>query len=934
MASKLEPYKKKIRELYVAQRQPLDEVMKVMRYEGLTASKRSYERQLKKWKLEKNWKLSDLRAVKARHANLIQRRVRFDVRFAGNCLDELEQKKFDDYLNASGFIDMPLQMRVLVIPALSCQASALLGEHHSTLIKDIFHNLSAVMPITEEDEIYSLIGQIIGCDSSSATTQFLKLAIYFLSNKLFHEFTDEYWKTNDELLRWFKIGNHHRLLRGILSSRTPTIDALAEGLFASALRAEDLALSRIFLESGLNPDIHLEHLEYPNEYLIRIVFQGTPLKLATQRSNISLLKLLFEFHANANRASGPTEALMCAVEGGNVEITRLFISEGAFVNAVPESGPTPLQATLKRGNVEIVKLLLDAGADVNLSGKYRPGYIGCPLSCAMISGVKTLVEMLLDRGAKLDPQDAIYIDTPLQRAIRSKDGIETRRLLQLGADVNAPAGEYDGRTALQAAAENGDLPLCHTLIQAGADVNAAPATPGTGCSHTRGVTALIAAVNSRNHQVVKLLVGIGPTALASATRLDDVKMVQYLVRSGADPGQDDSILYAVGERRTELVKILIEAGADINCHSTRYTDDLLYKAVRQKDLDFIRLLLNYGACPRPQCLREAARQENLPIIQLLINAGANINNYEPESGFPVRNLNALQTAASKGNMDIVKYLLDRDADVNWPPADEGGLTSLQAAVRSGCTELVEFLITQGADVNAPAADSTGVTALQEAVRTNSKLLVELLLEAGANANDKPANYSGRSSLQYAAINGEDDLIETLLRHKASINGPIAQNYGLTALQAAVMKGHFTTVRLLLAKGAYVNVRGSTGQVSDTALEIAAGEGYIRIAKALIDAGANVNAPGTRDPQDDYYNGTALELAAQNGRIDMLKLLLNAGADITTGAGRRQLGNALERATENGHDAAAKFLECHQISKEDMGIADDPVEAGVFQIMEE
>jgi ankyrin repeat protein len=830
---------------------------------------------------------------------------------------------------------MPLQMRNLIIPTL---ASSQLCNPYSDPTKDIFHELSAVMPVADDTAIIKLLWQIIPLDSGGHTVELLKLVIYFLSNKLFNEYADEYLNLNDELLRWFKIWKHHRLLRGILSFRTPTIDALAEGLFASALRAEDLAFSRIFLELGLNPDMPLVY-ESTNEKYRKGRFIGNPLKLAIQRSNIGLIELLFEFNANEDRASGFTNALMWAAKAGSVEITRLLISEGAFVNANSKSGPTPLQAALERGNVEIVRLLLDAGADVNLSGKY----VGCPLSCAMISGVKTLVEMLLDRGAKLDPQDVIYIRTPLQRAIQSKDRIETRRLLQLGADVNTPAGEHDGRTALQAAAENGDLPLCYTLIQAGADVNAAPAAPPAGHDLTMGVTALIAAVNSRNHRVVKLLVESGAdinatvlyewcsrcTALTAATHLDDVDMVQYLIRSGANAGQDVSIHYAVGEQRAELVKILIEAGADINCHPTRHNQDLLSKAVGKEDLDFIRLLLKHGAHPGPQCLRRATENGNLHIVQLLIDSGANINTYDTTRVCP--GTNVLQAAAAKGNMDIVKYLLDRGADVNFPALYKSGMTALQAAVASRCVELVQFLITRGADVNAPAADEWGVTALQAAVRANSKPLVNLLLDAGANANDTPANCGGRSSLQYAAKNGEDDLIETLLRHKASINGPVARVYGQTALQAAVENGRFITVRLLLAKGAHINTPGSTDWYFGTALQIAARKGYVRIAKDLIDAGADIDAPGTGDVN---YSGTALELAAEYGRIDMLKLLLNAGADITTGAGRRQLGNALRYATQHGHDAVAKFLECHQISKEDMGITDDPVEAGVFQIMEE
>jgi hypothetical protein len=52
---------------------------------------------LKKWKFEKNWKYDALRIVKAKYASIIQWRVVFDVRFNGNCLDELEWKKFVDY---------------------------------------------------------------------------------------------------------------------------------------------------------------------------------------------------------------------------------------------------------------------------------------------------------------------------------------------------------------------------------------------------------------------------------------------------------------------------------------------------------------------------------------------------------------------------------------------------------------------------------------------------------------------------------------------------------------------------------------------------------------------------------------------------------------------------------------------------------------------
>ena len=72
------------------------------------------------------------------------------------------------------------------------------------------------------------------------------------------------------------------------------------------------------------------------------------------------------------------------------------------------------------------------------------------------------------------------------------------RLLQEGADVNSPASDMDGRTALQAAAEGGHLAVVERLLQEGADVNA-PA------SDTGGRTALQAAAERGHLATVKRL---------------------------------------------------------------------------------------------------------------------------------------------------------------------------------------------------------------------------------------------------------------------------------------------------------------------------------------------------------------------------------------------------------------------------------------------
>jgi ankyrin repeat protein len=70
--------------------------------------------------------------------------------------------------------------------------------------------------------------------------------------------------------------------------------------------------------------------------------------------------------------------------------------------------------------------------------------------------------------------------------------------LEEGAEVNAAAAGYSGRTALQAAAGGGHLAVVERLLEEGAEVNAAAAG-------YRGRTALEAAVAGGHMAIEKCL---------------------------------------------------------------------------------------------------------------------------------------------------------------------------------------------------------------------------------------------------------------------------------------------------------------------------------------------------------------------------------------------------------------------------------------------
>ncbi|PQE14243.1 multiple ankyrin repeats single kh domain protein [Rutstroemia sp. NJR-2017a BVV2] len=291
---------------------------------------------------------------------------------------------------------------------------------------------------------------------------------------------------------------------------------------------------------------------------------------------------------------------------------------------------------------------------------------------------------------------------------------------------------------------------------------------------------------------------------------------------------------------------------------------------------------------------------NWPMVELLLDSGADCNcpwikHDHPEvAGLPRWNTYApLAAAAGKGNIEVVHRLLEAGADVNSPTSVPA---VLQAAVGSGNIRLVELLISLGAKVNAPSTGEDDVTALQSAVCKGDITLVKLLLDAGANTNDPQ-----HGLMTLAGRVGNEEILRLLIGMGVTVNSP--PTWGFTALQAAAAGGHHEVVKFLLEEGA--DVHAPVGmEYGVTALQGAVMSRSLRMARLLIKKGADVAAPGSK-------RGSALEIAAQLGQLDMLKLLLREKPKIT-GTWRVQFENAMKIATDSGHEAAAKFLKCHQV----------------------
>jgi hypothetical protein len=154
-------------------------------------------------------------------------------------------------------------------------------------------------------------------------------------------------------------------------------------------------------------------------------------------------------------------------------------------------------------------------------------------------------------------------------------------------------------------------------------------------------------------------------------------------------------------------------------------------------------------------------------------------------------------AAQRGDVEKVRLLLEKGANVNYKDTIVLGHTPMTIAAAWGHTEVVKLLLDHGASVNQQNGD--GVSALQCAASTSKSDMVKLLLDKGADVNHR--DKVGRTPL----------------------------------FDAACSKCPSENARLLLAKGADLNARDSKEKTAFYYAQANANQGVIEV---LVKAGAN------------------------------------------------------------------------------------------------
>ena len=255
-----------------------------------------------------------------------------------------------------------------------------------------------------------------------------------------------------------------------------------------------------------------------------------------------------------------------------------------------------------------------------------------------------------------------------------------------------------------------------------------------------------------------------------------------------------------------------------------------------------------------------------------------------------KSIKLLHQAAAAGDVDGVKELITKGADVN--SKDEIGQTPLHLAARYGHSSVVERLLASSANIH--AQDLYGRMALHYAAEYDRTDVAELLLDKGANVNAKSSR--GWTALHCVAEYCWDNLnmAQLLVAKGADLN--VEDNYSATPLDMARWNGVGSLVEFLVAKGAKIDAQEQTD--SWKPIHTAARYGEKDKVQLLIDQGADVNAK-------DAEGYTSLHYAAENGHKEVAELLIAQGADVN--AKDAQGWRPLHRAAHGGHRDVAELL---------------------------
>ncbi|XP_065336836.1 putative ankyrin repeat protein RF_0381 [Cloeon dipterum] len=394
------------------------------------------------------------------------------------------------------------------------------------------------------------------------------------------------------------------------------------------------------------------------------------------------------------------------------------------------------------------------------------------------------------------------------------------------SDINM--ADERGKTALHCAAEHGYLERVEELIQSGANIRAVDEN-GWNAFH------FACKSESEHHEkVIRLL------------HSTDSQLAKDKTKSGQTGLH---ILLQVSNFSVEKARFLVEdIGVDVRAEDNKGRTVLRIAHCKGRKVDYLmRKDINLEVKNKRglTCLHLAALMGDLEALQTWIDLGGDLNVVDNER------LTALHIAAKRGHLQFVKMLLAYQAEVARNPdigegsvgsalkedvrvntCDNRGRTPLHLAAESGNVDLVKLLIENDADLT--LTNIQGKNALHFAIKDEKVLR---LMNEKNGSLVKQRLKDGNTSLHLALESnnvGDDGIIRWILE-QGNIDLNAKNDFGDTPLILACKRMKWSVSEMLLTRNVEVNVSNKKGK---TAMHYAAKKGNLSLVKLMQGKGAD------------------------------------------------------------------------------------------------